>query len=151
MIKLSTGSKNLLVGSESIKDQFDGGYINLYSGSVPASADAAVTGTLITTIKNILGDPDDTLHFEATGDIADGKLEKLATETWEGTVGAVGSNVTITYARLVAAGDTGALSTSEPRLQGTVGTTTASDIQISHSTVSAGERIAINSFAINVA
>ena len=47
-----------------------------------------------------------------------GTLPKKVGETWSGVNGA---SATITHFRVVAAGDTGALSTTEARVQGTVG------------------------------
>jgi hypothetical protein len=62
------------------------------------------------------------LHFEAVADIASGIIEKLSTETWEGTVLFAG---TATHYRLILDADTGALSTTQKRIQGTVSTANA--------------------------
>lgn len=49
-LKYSTGARNFMAGYGSFKDAFQNGKIEIYSGSQPASADAAVTGTLLCTI-----------------------------------------------------------------------------------------------------
>jgi len=46
-IKLSTAARNFLAGIGSYKDLFQNGRMEIYSGSQPANADAAVTGTLV--------------------------------------------------------------------------------------------------------
>lgn len=114
-IMTSTGLRYGMVALGSLKSLLDGGFIKVYSGSVPASADAAVTGTLLWTVK--LNDTATGLTLEST--IGSGSLTKPASDIWSGTVLASGL---ATYYRHVSASDTGASSTSEPRIQGTVGT-----------------------------
>ena len=59
------------------------------------------------------------LQFETDADAISGILEKLSTQTWSGA--AVASGVA-SYFRHVLDSDSGTLSTSEPRIQGSVGT-----------------------------
>lgn len=49
-LKLSTGLRNFLAGDSCYKDAFQNGKIEIYTGAQPATADAAVTGTLLCTI-----------------------------------------------------------------------------------------------------
>lgn len=49
-LKLSTGARNFLAKYGSYKDAFQNGRIEIYTGAAPASANAAVTGTLLCTI-----------------------------------------------------------------------------------------------------
>ena len=49
-LRLSTGARNFMAGVGSFKDAFQDGRIEIYTGSQPLTADAAVTGTLICTI-----------------------------------------------------------------------------------------------------
>lgn len=51
-IRLSTGARNGLTGSLGFEAMFNRGYINIYTGTQPATADSAVTGTLLGTITN---------------------------------------------------------------------------------------------------
>jgi hypothetical protein len=65
--RLSTGARNLLVNGQGLQGMFNKGYIEIYTGSQPASADAAKTGTLlgvVTISSNAL-----TKETRATGSI----------------------------------------------------------------------------------
>lgn len=126
-IKSSTGLAAHLMVTGSAKEAFDDGFINVYSGHEPATADAEVTGDLLWTISV---DGDGTgLVFDAT---AVGRaMVKPTAATWGGatTTGIAG------YWRLVAAADDGTLSTSAPRLQGTCGSTAGADLYMSSTTL----------------
>lgn len=54
-LRHSTGSRNFLAADGSFKDMFQNGKIEIYSGAQPASADAAVTGTLLCTLTDASG------------------------------------------------------------------------------------------------
>lgn len=127
-IKSSTGLAAHLMVTGSAKAAFDAGFIKVYSGAEPATADAEVTGDLLWTISK---DGDGTgLTFDAA---AVGRaMVKTPADTWGGatTAGTAG------YWRLVAAADDGTLSTSAPRLQGTCGSTAGADLYMSSTTLS---------------
>ena len=113
-IKNSTGLRNAMLASGSAKAALDGGKINIYAGAAPATADDAVGGaTLLCAI---------TLNSTGTGILFDtaavnGVLAKKPSETWSGAIASTG---TAAWYRHVAAADDGTLSTTAPRLQGTV-------------------------------
>ncbi len=113
-IKTSTGLRNAMLATGSAKAALDGGRINIYAGAAPATADAAVGGaTLLCAI---------TLNSTGTGILFDtaavnGVLAKKPSETWSGVTAATG---TAAWYRHVGAADDGTLSTTAPRLQGTV-------------------------------
>lgn len=113
-IKTSTGLRNAMLATGSAKAALDGGRINIYAGTPPASADDAVGGaTLLCAI---------TLNSTETGILFDtaavnGVLAKKPSETWSGAIAATD---TAAWYRHVAAADDGTLSTTAPRLQGTV-------------------------------
>ena len=48
-VRLSTGARNGMAGRMGFAAMFNRGYINVYTGAQPASADAAATGTLLGT------------------------------------------------------------------------------------------------------
>lgn len=54
MIKISTGLRDLMLATKSLKKALDGGVIQYYqsSGGIPATADDPVTGTLLCTITD---------------------------------------------------------------------------------------------------
>jgi len=127
-LKASTGCRNKLLDTNPFKTIFNLGFIEIYSGAEPASADAAATGTKLAKIGN--GGSSTGVTFEAAA--ANGSIAKKSSETWEGPVLA---NGTAGYYRLVAAGDDGTLSTTQARLQGSVGTSGA-DLNLSNLTLS---------------
>ncbi len=47
MIRLSTGLRNNIVGPTGVAASFAGGVIDIYSGTQPATADSAISGTLL--------------------------------------------------------------------------------------------------------
>jgi len=112
MAKFSTGLRNKMLDTNSMKSIMAAGFLKIYSGTAPADADAALTGTLITTIS--IASSGVGINFAAAA--AAGVLAKLGSETWSGINGA---SATATHFRHVAVGDTGALSTTEARIQGT--------------------------------
>lgn len=115
-LKLSTGLRNGMLDSANFKTQMDGGLIKVYDGAVPATADAAIAGgnTLLCTFS--LNSTGAGINFDttATGDT----IAKAPAEVWAGDPVVTGTG---TFYRHVAVGDTAALSTTEPRIQGELG------------------------------
>lgn len=130
-LKVSTGLRNAMLSTGSLVAGLGSPLIMVYGGTVPATADADVTGTLLCIISlNSTGDP---LGFDpATG----GTLPKAAAEVWSGTNVASG---TATHFRIVdsAFPDDGTASTTQMRLQGTCGTAGA-DLNMSSVNLTAG-------------
>ena len=113
-VKASTGLRKGLLDSASLKEQLDDGFMKLYSGTVPATADAALGGaTLLCTLSVNSTGVGISFDTTATGDM----LSKAPGEIWSGTNAVSG---TATFYRHVAAADDGTLSTTAPRLQGTI-------------------------------
>jgi hypothetical protein len=115
-IKLSTGLRNGLLDSNSLKGALDGGLLYIYDGTPPASADDANAGnTLLCTIS--VGGVGTGITLAASA--ASGVLQKNSGETWQGTNAASG---TATFFRWSESGGTpAAASTTEQRIQGTIG------------------------------
>lgn len=115
MIKPSTGLRQLLVLSASLKEALDGGLIRLYSGAVPASPNDSI-GAAVLLNEISAGGTGTPLTFEATA--PDGVLSKSVAENW------TGNNITggtPTFFRYVKPGDAGDASNTAVRLQGTAG------------------------------
>lgn len=112
-IKASTGLRNRMLDTGSLKSRLALGFIKIYTGAEPATADAAVTGTLLSTISVSGTGTGLSLDAAASG----GALSKSA-EVWSGPIVATG---VAGYYRYAAAGDTGVSSTTEERIQGSVG------------------------------
>lgn len=140
-MKLSTGLRNSMLSTGSLKAALAGGEIRIYSGAPPADADAAVTGTLLCTVKNAGAG----INFDTAA--AGGILAKAPGETWSGVNAASG---TAGYFRHVLAADTGAVSTSAVRIQGTIATAGA-DLNISSTALTSGATQAIAGYSVTVA
>ena len=118
-IKASTGLRNALLTNTGLASAMSLGFINIYSGAAPASADMPATGTLLCVVSNNGGGTG--LTFAASA--AAGVLQKAAGEVWSGTNLAAGVAVGVVagYYRHVAPGDTAGESSTEARLQGVIG------------------------------
>lgn len=112
-IKFSTGLREGLLASNSLRSLLNGGELRLYSGAVPISADAAIApaNTLLCTIRAEGAG----LTFEAAA--PNGMLTKNLAELWTGSVVAAG---VATFYRHVLTADTGVASASLPRIQGEI-------------------------------
>lgn len=140
MLKLSTGLRNAVLDATALKEALDGGLIKIYSGAEPASANDAVTGTLLCTISvNSTGTG---ITFE--DDPVDGVLSKKSSEVWSGVNAATG---TAGYFRHVAAGDDGTSSTTQRRLQGRVAVAGA-ELNLSSVALTSGATQTIDYYSI---
>lgn len=128
-IKFSTGLRNKMLDTGSFKATMALGFLKLYTGAEPASPDDAATGTLLCTISVASG----ATGLSMAASAVSGSLAKAA-EVWSGVNAASG---TVGYWRFVAAGDTGASSTTQARVQGSVGTSGA-DLNLSNLSLTSG-------------
>lgn len=100
--RTSTGAKNAQVGSVGLLGALLKGYINIYTGTQPTTADAAVTGTLLGTVTSNSGAL--TKETRATGSVT-------ITAAAGGTINTItvgGLNIIPDGAVTAAAGDTSA-------------------------------------------
>lgn len=139
-VKTSTGLRNKVLDTGSLKTIFAAGFLKIYTGAEPASADDAATGTLLCTVSvNSTG----TGTNMAAAAVA-GVLPKLASEVWSGVNAASG---VAGYYRHVAAGDDGTLSTTQVRIQGSVAVAGA-DLNISDVNLTAAATQTIDYYSI---
>lgn len=141
-LKSSTGLKNGVLATGSLRSMLSGGKIRIFAGSAPADADGAETGTLLCVIS--LNGGATGLSFEASA--VAGALSKAAAETWSGTNVASG---TATHYRFVAPGDTGEASTTQARLQGTVGVIGA-DLNLSSVSLTSGAPQTVDYYSVTL-
>ena len=113
-LKVSTGLRDDLLDTGSLKATLDGGHILIYSGTVPTDADAAISGPVLLCTITIDG-LGTGINFDTSASA--GVLSKAPAETWKGTNASSG---VASFYRHVASGDTGGSSTTEPRLQGEI-------------------------------
>ena len=142
----STGLLAQIAVTGSEKAALDGGFIKYFSGPVPAAADDAIDGSSVV-LATFTESHDGTtgLTFEATA--ADGVLTKTAAEAWESIAAATG---TATFFRFYDSADDGATSsTTAKRVQGTLGTTSASDAQLVSTSITSGQTLDIPLFQLN--
>ena len=142
-LKTSTGLRNKMLDTGSLRASLGAGFIHIYAGAEPATADDAIgAATLLTTISN--ASTATGITFEAAASA--GVLPKLASEIWSGlnVAGGVAS-----FYRHVAAGDTGALSTTQARIQGTCGLAGA-DMNLSNTTLANGATHTVDFYQVNL-
>ena len=140
-MKFSTGLRNYLLDTGSLKSALDGGVILIYSGTEPDSADDAVPDDA-TLLCVVTADDTDSLHFGASA--VNGLLSKDLSEIWYGDVEESGE---ASWFRFVTQSDTGAASTSELRIQGSIAVAGA-DMQITNVNLNAGAQQNIDYFSI---
>lgn len=152
-LRLSTAMRSGILGdtatyNNSFKDMFQDGIIDIYSGSQPADADAAETGTQLLRITESGGaftpsSPTNGLEF---GDASGGSISKAAAETWQGdgiTGGVAG------YFRFYDNDvDTGADATAM-RFDGAVATSGA-ELNLSSTTIVQSATTTIDAFTITL-
>lgn len=115
-IKASTGLRNTVMVDSSLRDALANGFIEIYDGTEPATADAALGGaTLLCTISVNSTGTGVSLDTVAT----DGVATKPTGVVWSGVNAATG---TARFYRHVAPGDDGTLSTTQVRVQGRIAT-----------------------------
>lgn len=141
-MKLSTGFRNALLATGSLKDTMDGKVIKIYNGVVPTSADAALSGnTLLVTITES-GDGVTGLTFDSPA--VSGVISKASAESWQGTVDTSG---TATFFRMETIADDGTLSTTAVRIQGDIALAGA-DMNISNTALVAAAVQTVDYFVI---
>lgn len=141
MTIISTGLRNHLMATGSLLDALEGGDIKIYSGTIPANADAALGSAVL--LCTVTGAPSG-IEFESAP--VAGVLLKKVSQAWTGTNAASG---TASFFRVVQSSDTGASSSSEVRLQGTVGILGA-DLELTNVELVASATLNINSGAFTL-
>ena len=148
-IKTSTGLRDSLAVTGSIKSIFDGGQLMFYQGTEPATANAAVAGSLLWAVTV---DGDGTgVTFEA--EAVDGAAVKTTTEIWCGATAAG----TPSYWRLITAAESeatpGGVSTEFPRIQGSCGNTAGVDVYLTNPVLTTNASLdakTLNAFSVSV-
>jgi hypothetical protein len=142
-VQYSTGLRAHISVTGSKKNALDDGFLYYFSGPVPLDADTAIDGTSVALAKfSVGGDGSTGLTFES--DASDGVLKKTQAEAWKSTASATG---TATFFRFCEASDEGtATSTTAKRIQGTLGTTMASDAQLRTTSLAASDQLEVTKF-----
>ncbi len=145
-LKLSTGLRDYLAATGSLRAAINGGFIKIYSGTAPASADAALGSAGVNTLLVTISDDGegDGLTFEATP--ADGVLSKTTGQSW---LGVNESSGLASFFRWVMTGDDGLASTSAIRMQGDVATLNA-ELNLANPNLTSAAEQPINHFFVAI-
>lgn len=139
--KVSTGLRNYMLDTGSFKGAMDLGFLRIYKGTVPATADDALGSAAILTEITVDADGVTGLTFDAA---VSGIIPKASAETWQGENSDTG---VATFFRFVQPADTGNAVPEELRIQGTVGTVGA-ELNLSNTTLTALGIQTINHFNV---
>jgi hypothetical protein len=144
-IRISTGARTALLGgtggTAGLKTLLEGGVIDIFTGSQPASADYTETGTKLVRISSTCGTNEtDGVRF---GTAASGVLP-LTTPAWQGTVTAAG---VAGWFRFYGTGGTSGTSATEKRFDGAVGVSGA-DLNLSYTSLVVGTVVTISTFNV---
>jgi hypothetical protein len=142
-LSISTGLRNGILDASALNALLETGEIRIFSGSAPADADAAQTGTLLVTINTSTGSGFD-LKFQLTA--AAGVLSKQ-TNTWDGV--AVDTGVAGYFRYYADKTDPGTATTTEVRIQGAVATSGA-ELNMSNTSITAAATTTIDTFDITM-
>ena len=152
MLHFSSGLKNQLLGAirgaVTTTYSLEHGVIYVYSGSQPATADAAATGTtlLILTVSSgafTPGNATNGLDFDAP---SSGTMSKAAAETWSG-VGL--ANGTAGWFRHYGnPTDAGGISSTLPRIDGRVATS-GGELNLSSVNIVTGATVTVDTYTLS--
>lgn len=143
MAKFSTGLRTGMLQGTGFVEALNGGYLRIFSGPAPATADDPETGELLMELT-AGGDGDTGLSFGAA---QDGAISKSDGEVW--MTDSISASGTVSHFRFVSSDDTGELSTTEPRIQGGAGLVGA-DMTLTNMDVTAGNPWTLNFFTVGL-
>lgn len=115
MLNISTGLRNYIMGTGSLRAAMSTTVLKIFAGTIPADANAALGGATLLVVITTGGDGSTALAWEAA--VADGVLVKETSDTWGGEVTTSG---TAAFFRFETLADGGEASSSALRMQGRV-------------------------------
>lgn len=134
-VKVSKGLADHLVATGSLRDALEGGLIHVFKGTAPETPEAAVSSSDIIWTISLDGDGTGLSYSESA---VERSLVKPDSDVWSGRTWAG----TAKFFRIVGSGDDGVSEDSSEtlcRIQGTVGTTTESDMFMTNTAIDADE------------
>lgn len=133
-LKVSTGLANGMLGNEGIDASFDGGVLEIRSGSQPSSPDDAPTGTLLASI---------TIPTPSFNAASGGNRTKNGTWTTTASTGG-----TAAWFRLRTSGDGGGSSTIDKRMDGNIGTVDE-DLVLNSAAIGATDTVTVDTATLS--
>lgn len=151
-IRLSTGLRNALLSSNDFKTAFAGGVLEIYTGSVPSSANSAVTSSAI--VKITASGATHTASSASTAgglsfsSASSGAIAKSSAQTWKDSSASSG---TAAWFCLYDNSHTKSVSSAGTvvRLQGSCGVGSG-DLRMSNTSIASGATITIDTFTITM-
>lgn len=140
---VSSGLRNKMLDTGSLKSVMANGLIKIYSGPVPADADQALDPSCVLLSTISVNGAGGGINFDAA---SNGTIPKAAAESWSGTNAANGA---ASFYRHVAPGDDGTLSTTQARLQGAVAVAGA-EMNLSSTALVAGAPQTIDYYVVAI-
>ncbi|RLA45291.1 MAG: hypothetical protein DRQ97_09950 [Gammaproteobacteria bacterium] len=149
MLRFSTGLRDGVLDATGIREATANGVLRIYSGAQPASADTAVSGTLLVevTVDGAAfahGTATNGLNFDAP---ANAVLSKAAAETWRGNGLADGTAGWFRFCSNPV--DSGGASSTLARIDGSVGRS-AADLNLSNINILTGVPNTVDVFQISM-
>lgn len=135
-LTLNVTARNVILDS-GLNAAFNGGLFRIYSGTKPATANLAPTGTLLASVTAA-----DFFAAASSGSVA---LNAAMTDSSANATGTAG------YFRFSAASDTDALDAAYARIDGTVTATGGGgDITLDNTSITSGQSVSITSFTFTM-
>jgi hypothetical protein len=148
----STGLRNALLGTSDFKTLMNDGVLAIYSGTKPASADAAEgAGSLLMLYTLdagafVAGEAANGLSFDT---VANGVISKTALENWSGVgLEAAGTGTTATWFRFYDNDYVTGASTSAIRFDGSIGTSSSYELRMSNTTIVEDGPATVSTFTV---
>jgi hypothetical protein len=141
-VRLSTGLVKEMLDTASFRTTMNACVMRVYTGSQPADADSATSGTLLCTLT-AAGADNAPLTWATT---ATGGTITKGTEAWSGTVGA---NGTAGWFRISPIADNGLASTTFERMDGSISTAGA-EINLSNLLLEANAPVTVTQFSVQL-
>ena len=148
-LKFTTGTRTAVAGTRGLKDLFNGGVIDIYSGGQPAAPDNAETGVLLVRISVNSATAGITGYSGTAGitfgTAGAGSIPKSA-DVWSGVVGVAG---VAGYFRLYGTASTSGSSSTTCRMDGNVGVS-GSDLVLANTSLTANATLTVDQFTLTV-
>ena len=141
-LRLSQGVRLGIMGTSTIKEMLNGGVLDIFTGSQPASADYIETGTKLVRISTSAGTGSTTGLLFGTAS-STGTLPKSASD-WKGVVTVAG---VAGWFRFYGTGGTTGTSGTARRVDGAIGVSGA-DLNLSHTSLTADSTLTVSTFSL---
>lgn len=137
-------------GGSTFRSLMQGGFLDIYSGTKPTSATNVEAGTRLVQIRKT-GVAAGSLGWCIAASILGGSIKKAGASLWQGVTSTTVAGVASWYRFYSAASVKGNTSSATLcRFDGSVGTTSSFDLQLTSTTISVNQPITIDSFKIKI-